>query len=110
MLSNIHRTVTHPITKILRYAHAAGLQVIIDLHAAPGSQNGFDNSGKQTHDMDPDSWGEHWIYDEARVEGTITTIEAIVTYINYIDENFGVDNIMMVELLNEPWEMIDMGR
>lgn len=30
----------------LDWAQASGLKVIIDLHGAPGSQNGFDNSGK----------------------------------------------------------------
>ncbi|KAF2014023.1 glycoside hydrolase family 5 protein [Aaosphaeria arxii CBS 175.79] len=32
--------------KALDWAQAAGLKVIIDLHGAPGSQNGFDNSGR----------------------------------------------------------------
>jgi glucan 1,3-beta-glucosidase len=35
----------HPITSIIRFAKEAGLYVILDLHTAPGSQNGFDNSG-----------------------------------------------------------------
>lgn len=30
----------------LDWAQAAGLKVMIDLHGAPGSQNGFDNSGR----------------------------------------------------------------
>ncbi|KAJ5085863.1 hypothetical protein N7532_010634 [Penicillium argentinense] len=29
------------------WARASGLRVLIDLHGAPGSQNGFDNSGKR---------------------------------------------------------------
>lgn len=29
------------------WARGAGLKVIVDLHGAPGSQNGFDNSGKR---------------------------------------------------------------
>ncbi|PWY72373.1 exo-beta-1,3-glucanase [Aspergillus heteromorphus CBS 117.55] len=31
--------------KAINWARGAGLKVIIDLHGAPGSQNGFDNSG-----------------------------------------------------------------
>ena len=31
--------------KAVRWADECGLKVIIDLHGAPGSQNGFDNSG-----------------------------------------------------------------
>lgn len=31
----------------LDWAAGAGLKVLIDLHGAPGSQNGFDNSGKR---------------------------------------------------------------
>ncbi|KAK0216153.1 exo-beta-1,3-glucanase [Armillaria fumosa] len=33
--------------KALGWAAAHGLQVIIDLHGVPGSQNGFDNSGRR---------------------------------------------------------------
>ncbi|PBK71986.1 glycoside hydrolase family 5 protein [Armillaria solidipes] len=33
--------------KALRWAAAHGLQVIVDLHGVPGSQNGFDNSGRR---------------------------------------------------------------
>jgi glucan 1,3-beta-glucosidase len=33
--------------KALDWAHSNGLMVMIDLHGAPGSQNGFDNSGRK---------------------------------------------------------------
>ncbi|CAG8334229.1 unnamed protein product [Penicillium salamii] len=33
--------------KAIGWARSAGLKVILDLHGAPGSQNGFDNSGKR---------------------------------------------------------------
>lgn len=32
--------------KAVSWAQSHGLKVIIDLHGAPGSQNGFDNSGQ----------------------------------------------------------------
>ncbi|KAF1981657.1 glycoside hydrolase family 5 protein [Aulographum hederae CBS 113979] len=34
------------LSRALDWAQAAGIKVMIDLHGAPGSQNGFDNSGK----------------------------------------------------------------
>jgi len=37
----------------VEWAGAYGLKVIIDLHGAPGSQNGFDNSG---HRVDYPGW------------------------------------------------------
>ena len=100
----------HPITKIIRYAKMAGLQVILDLHTAPGSQNGFDNSGETTPFKEPDVWGEHWLYDSVHMAATLITIEAMTTYINYIEEAHGLDNVMLLELLNEPWQMLDLGR
>ncbi|KAF9887817.1 exo-1,3-beta-glucanase [Aspergillus nanangensis] len=33
--------------KAIEWAREAGLKVVVDLHGAPGSQNGFDNSGKK---------------------------------------------------------------
>ncbi|KAJ1964344.1 hypothetical protein GGI12_001489 [Dipsacomyces acuminosporus] len=33
--------------RVLRWATAYNLRVMLDLHGAPGSQNGFDNSGKR---------------------------------------------------------------
>ena len=41
----------HPITALIKMAQAANLQVVIDLHGCPGSQNGLDNSGRRS--MDP---------------------------------------------------------
>ena len=32
--------------RLVKWADEVGLKVLIDLHAAPGSQNGFDNSGR----------------------------------------------------------------
>ena len=99
----------HPITKILFYAKNAGIHVIIDLHTAPGSQNGFDNSGQTTNMTVPDNWGQPWIYNPTNVNGTVATCAAIAKYINYVEANFGIDNIIALEILNEPWEDISMG-
>ena len=98
----------HPITKIISYANNANLYVILDLHTAPGSQNGFDNSGQETHDPQPDHWGQHWIYDKYYVNSTINTNIAMVYYIEYIKNTYNIDNVIMIELLNEPWQDIDL--
>ena len=39
--------------KAVGWASAHGLKLIVDLHGAPGSQNGFDNSG---HRVDNPAW------------------------------------------------------
>lgn len=41
--------------KAIEWARETGLKVVIDLHGAPSSQNGFDHSG---HAMDMPHWGE----------------------------------------------------
>jgi hypothetical protein len=41
---------------------------------------------------------------------TLIIIEAMTTYINYVEEAHGLDNIMLFELLNEPWQMLDLGK
>ena len=57
----------------------------------------------------PDNWGIFWIYNPTNVNGTVATCAAIASYINYIGKEFGLDNIMAFEILNEPWEDISMG-
>ena len=34
----------------------------------------------------------------------------MATYINYIERQFNLDNVMLFEVLNEPWSMLDMGK
>lgn len=41
---------------------------------------------------------------------TLITIEAMTTYINYIEDGHGLDNVMAFEILNEPWQMLDLGK
>ncbi|THV07475.1 exo-beta-1,3-glucanase [Dendrothele bispora CBS 962.96] len=56
--------------KALDWGKAHGLQVIIDLHGAPGSQNGFDNSGQK---MDFPQWHTS----QANVDRTKAIMERI---------------------------------
>jgi hypothetical protein len=36
-------------------------------------------------------------------------LEGMALYIKYLNENLKLDNIMMLELVNEPWVFLDMG-
>eukprot|EP00158_Paraphelidium_tribonemae_P000480 Partr_v1_DN22528_c0_g1_i2_m28228 putative Glucan 1,3-beta-glucosidase len=100
----------HPITRVLKWAHDAGLQVILDLHGAPGGQNGLDNSGLTSPDPNNLVWGEAWLYSPNHMGNTVKTLAAISQYINHIDDNHNLDNIMALELLNEPWAFLDIAR
>lgn len=92
-------------------AQDAGLVVVLDLHGAPGSQNGLDNSGQRATDPRPEryltsllllrsasinsdvSWGIHWFYDR---ENQDKTTEILVTMAKYIDVlvEAGIDNVV----------------
>ncbi|KAF7316857.1 Glycoside hydrolase family 5 protein [Mycena chlorophos] len=71
----------------LNWARQYDVHVIIDLHGAPGSQNGFDNSGQRTSNPE-------WFNNSANMTRTIDTLCFIV-------ENIG-GMIDVIELLNEP--------
>jgi glucan 1,3-beta-glucosidase len=69
------------------WARKHSIHVIIDLHGAPGSQNGYDNSGQRTPDP-------VWAVNPANVSRTLDIIK-------YIATNLG-DMVDVIELLNEP--------
>ncbi|KAK7033111.1 glycoside hydrolase family 5 protein [Favolaschia claudopus] len=73
--------------KALNWANKHGVRVIIDLHGAPGSQNGFDNSGQRTSTT-------QWEHSPANVSRTVDTIR-------YIAQSVG-GLVDVIELLNEP--------
>lgn len=99
----------HPITNVIRWADEAGLQVILDLHGAPYSQNGLDNSGRMTDDPNVHNWGETWLYDETAISETVQILSSMALYIKFLSEEQHLDNVMMLELVNEPWVFLDMG-
>ena len=74
--------------KAVEWARSAGVHVQIDLHGAPGSQNGFDNSGHYG------SVG--WLQGDT-VAQTITAIRTIAQ--RYADDS---DTVTTIQLLNEP--------
>lgn len=71
----------------LTWAQSHSINVIVDLHGAPGSQNGFDNSGQRTNNP---VWGSN----PANVSRTLDIIR-------FLAKNVG-DRVAVIELLNEP--------
>jgi len=98
----------HPITAFIKMAKDAGLVVILDLHGAPGSQNGLDNSGQRSTDPEPARWGFKWFYDRQKQADTVKVLVSMAKYIQTIAQKFALDNVIALELLNEPWVFDDM--
>ena len=70
------------------WAEKYGLEILIDLHTAPGSQNGFDNGGI--------SGVCKWAKDPAEVEFVLTVLERLA-------ERYGTrQGLMGIQILNEP--------
>jgi len=101
------KDMNHPITKLIKMANDSGLVIILDLHGAVASQNGLDNSGKRSSDPNPNHWGWHWLYDPTMQADTTKVLVAMAQYINFLQSN-GLDNVIALELLNEPWVFSDM--
>ncbi|KAJ6005499.1 hypothetical protein N7451_003443 [Penicillium sp. IBT 35674x] len=71
------------------WARAAGIKIMVDLHGAPGSQNGFDNSGKRG------SIG--WQQTPSNVLNTKSALQALAK--RYQGDT---DVVTAIEALNEP--------
>ncbi|CAN1236083.1 Glucan 1,3-beta-glucosidase [Linum grandiflorum] len=73
-----------------RWAEKYGLKVIIDLHAAPGSQNGFEHSGTRDGTQE---WGL-----------TDGNIQQTVDVIDFLTARYAMSrSLYAVELINEPF-------
>ena len=80
--------------KAVSWARQLGLKIMIDLHGAPGGQNGFDNSGQKG----VKNWGTG-----NTIAETLTTIQALTErYAN------STDVVTIIELVNEPEASDDM--
>lgn len=75
------------IQRAISWANLHSIHVILDLHGAPGSQNGFDNSGQRTN-------APVWASNPANVARTLDIL-------TYIATNLG-PQVDVIELLNEP--------
>lgn len=76
---------------LFKWAQEFGLQIILDIHAAPGSQNGWDHSGRA---------GEvAWPRD--------TNIKATLSFLKQVVDRYGRnEQLLGVEVLNEPhWDI-----
>jgi len=74
--------------RLLGWAQGLNIGVIVDLHGAPGSQNGHDNSGK----VGPIQWTQ-----PQNVDRTITVLA------NLTQQLLGIPSVVGIEVLNEPW-------
>ena len=54
--------------------------------------------------MDPqvENWGDTWLYNQTAKDDTKAVLVAITSYINALNAK-GVTNVIMLELVNEPW-------
>jgi glucan 1,3-beta-glucosidase len=73
--------------RALNWAKSNSIHVILDIHGAPGSQNGYDNSGQRTPNP-------QWAQNPANVSLTIDMLK-------FISEQIG-GLVDVIELLNEP--------
>jgi glucan 1,3-beta-glucosidase len=75
-----------------KWGEETGIKILIDMHGAPGSQNGQDHSGK--------SGGIKWHKDEANIIKTLDVITKLTE--RYKDSS----SLLGIELLNEPsWKI-----
>jgi aryl-phospho-beta-D-glucosidase BglC (GH1 family) len=74
------------IKRALGWARQHNIHVILDVHGAPGSQNGFDNSGQHTNTP-------QWALNQANIDATLEVIKVIATEVG--------SQVDAIELLNE---------
>ncbi|EDK43323.1 glucan 1,3-beta-glucosidase precursor [Lodderomyces elongisporus NRRL YB-4239] len=76
--------------KALEWARTHGLKVWVDLHGAPGSQNGFDNSGLRDH------------YEWQNGNNVQVTLDVLNTIFQKYGGDEYADVVSGIELINEP--------
>jgi glucan 1,3-beta-glucosidase len=76
------------VDKAFAWAEQAGLKILLDLHAAPGSQNGWDHSGR--------AGSASWHKSEANIIKSLQVISKLVLRYGKYPQFLGI------ELLNEP--------
>lgn len=79
------------LVKAARWAKNHGIQVTLDLHATPGSQNGFDNSGRRGDIA--------WFGSEENISRVVEALSKLASYFN-AEEFHGT--VTAIELVNEP--------
>jgi glucan 1,3-beta-glucosidase len=86
--------------RFMQWCDEIGLKVLVDLHGAPGSQNGFDNSGRRG----PINWIPEDTLDETNVERTIVILEKLIDLVNGWVQAGDIrqETWWGLEILNEP--------
>jgi glucan 1,3-beta-glucosidase len=79
------------LTRVCDWARKYGIQVWIDLHGAPGSQNGFDNSGHLSNIT--------WPNKRSNIERSVKVLEQLAQH--FATKGYG-DVMTGIGLLNEP--------
>jgi len=79
------------VDKAIDWARAHGLKVMLDLHGAPGSQNGYDNSGQRGD--------AKWPYDSNNVQRTKDIVEQLSR--KYSAPSY-YGTVTALAILNEP--------
>lgn len=112
--------------RLLDWAYARGISVLLDIHALKDSQNGFDNSGQSmglewTSALNTEPAGlvtfQHWPIRSAEWIGTFDAKSIEYTDINYENVQHALDVISVIvdmysghpavlglEPVNEPWQ------
>jgi len=94
------------LTKAVNWASAHGLKLIVDLHGAPGSQNGFDNSGHRIPSPE-------WQNSQSNIDRTNAVIKqiagmfkdstAVVPVIAPLNEPAGFVGGKMLDVTKQYW-------
>ncbi|ESW13140.1 hypothetical protein PHAVU_008G171400 [Phaseolus vulgaris] len=80
----------HALDNAFLWSQKYGLKIILDLHAAPGSQNGFEHSSSRDGSLE---WGK-----------TDETIQETVRVIEFLTARYAKSpSLYAVELINEPF-------
>ena len=87
--------------RVVDWSRRHGLQVWPDLHTAPGSQNGFDNSGRQFKTVTCQGWSDH----PQHVEATLEVLRQVTR--RMVDDGMQ-DVVTGFGLLNEPFSDCDV--
>ncbi|KAJ2746129.1 hypothetical protein GGI20_001614 [Coemansia sp. BCRC 34301] len=87
------------IERVLEWSRDIGLKVELDLHGAPGSQNGYDNSGRRGV--------PEWLHSRSNVDRTLDALAKMTKMaVDWSDVVYGI------QILNEPsrwkWEVKDI--
>ncbi|GAA5948538.1 hypothetical protein JCM3765_004915 [Sporobolomyces pararoseus] len=90
----LERTSWKYFLKALEWSRKYGLRVNLDLHSVPGSQNGWNHSGK---------WGSiNWLHSSMGYANAQRSLDYIETLAEFISRPEVAEVVKMFSLLNEP--------